>query len=168
MSRRPKLDRDRVSPIQHTSGCIILATTLALGTPAALAEDDWADEGRNELGIYLGVTESGGDDGLSVGIDYERRLSLHFGIGGVVEHTGADFRENIVAVSFNWHPWKELKLFAAPGLAIEEDDTGGLLRLGFEYGFAIGKGFVISPGVAFDFTENEDSILIGAVFSKKF
>ena len=153
---------------RHTPCCIVLATLIALGSQVALAEDEWAEEGRNEIGIYLGVTESGGDEGFSVGIDYERRLSLRFGVGGVVEHTGADFRENILAVSFIWHPWKELKLFAAPGLEIEDGETGALLRLGLEYGFSIGKGFEISPGVAFDFTEGEDATIIGAVVSKKF
>lgn len=134
----------------------------------AIAEDAWDEEGRNELGIYLGMTESGGDNGFSVGIDYERRLNQRFGIGFTVEHTGSDFRENIVAVTFNWHAWKELKLFAAPGLEIEDDETGALLRLGFEYGFGIGNGFEIAPGVAFDFTEDEHATVIGAVISKKF
>lgn len=57
---------------RHTRCCIILATLLVLGSPAALAEDEWAEEGKNELGIYLGVTEPGDDAGLSIGIDYER------------------------------------------------------------------------------------------------
>ena len=61
----------------------------------------------------LGVTDSDGDKGFSVGLDYERRLSRGFGIGGVIEYTGNDYRYGLVAASFKWHPWKELKLFAA-------------------------------------------------------
>jgi len=153
---------------RHTPCGIVLVILIVLGLPAAQAEDDWAEEGKNELGIYLGVSESGGDEGFSVGIDYERRLSLRFGVGGTIEHTGADFRENIIVVSFDWHPWKELKLFAAPGLEIEDGENGALLRLGIEYGIGIGKGFSIAPGVAYDITEDEDTTVIGAVFTKKF
>jgi hypothetical protein len=41
------------------------------------------------LGIYLGITESGGETGPSFGVDYERRLTRRFGIGAEVEYTGA-------------------------------------------------------------------------------
>jgi hypothetical protein len=153
---------------RRTLSCIVIATLVMLGSPVAIAEGDWGEEGRNELGLYLGWTASGSEGGFSVGIDYEHRLNQRFGIGCTVEHTGSDFRENIIAISFNWHPWKELKLFAAPGLEIEDDETGALLRLGFEYGFGIGKGFEIAPGVAFDFTEDEHATVIGAVISRKF
>jgi len=149
---------------------VVSALLLAAGAPSALAEEEWAEEGRNELGVYLGVTSSGDDEGVSLGIDYERRLSLRFGIGGVVEYTGADFREGLVAASFDWHPWRELKLFAAPGVAIEtaEHSSEALLRLSGEYAFVVGRGFEVAPGIAFDFTDTENSVVIGAVFAKKF
>jgi len=149
---------------------IVLVAMFVSGTLPVLAEDESADDDRNLLGAYLGVTTSGDEEGVSVGIEYERRLSARFGIGAVIEHTGADFRENIVAVSFAWHPWKELKLFAAPGVAIEtaEASSEALLRVGVDYGLGIGKGFEIAPGIAFDFTESENSVVIGAVFSKSF
>ena len=53
-------------------------------------------------------------------------------------------------------------------MEIDDGETGAFLRLGLEYGFGIGKGFAIAPSFAFDFTENEDVTIVGAVFSKKF
>ena len=90
--------------------------------------------------------------------------------GQEVEYTGADFREGLVAASFDWHPWRELKLFAAPGVAIEtaEHSSEALLRLSGEYAFVVGRGFEVAPGIAFDFTDTENSVVIGAVFAKKF
>jgi len=78
---------------------IVLVAMFVLGTLPVLAEDESADDDRNRLGIYLGVTTSGGEEGVSVGI---------------------------------------------------------------------GKGFEIAPGIAFDFTESENSVVVGAVFSKSF
>jgi hypothetical protein len=66
----------RELPGQPAKSWIVLAILLVLATPPVMAEDEWAEEGRNSLGIYPGVTSSGDDEGLSVGIDYERRLTL--------------------------------------------------------------------------------------------
>jgi len=131
---------------------------------------EWAEEGRNDLGLFLGVTDSDGENGFSVGLDYERRLSRGFGIGGVIEYTGNDYRDGIVAASFNWHAWKELKLLAAPGVEVNRADGSDafLFRIGAEYGFAIGKGFEIAPALNFDFTSDETSVVYGLSFARKF
>lgn len=134
------------------------------------AEEEWAKEGRNEIGPYLGFASAGGDHGLSVGLDYERRLTRRFGIGAVLEYTSGDFREGLAAVSFDWHPWKELKLFVAPGIEVDREDgtNGALLRLGAEYGLAIAERMEIAPGVAVDFSDENTTVVIGAVLAWKF
>ena len=103
--------------------CALLAMALAQQPIRAAGDEsaqgkaeEWAEEGRNDLGLFLGVTDSDGDSGFSVGLDYERRLSRGFGIGGVIEYTGNDYRYGLVAASCRWHAWKELKLLAAPAL----------------------------------------------------
>jgi hypothetical protein len=132
--------------------------------------EEWAEDGRNDLSLFLGVTDSDGDKGFSVGLDYERRFSRGFGIGGVIEYTGNDYRDGVVAASFNWHAWKELKLLAAPGMEIDRANDRGrfLLRIGAEYGFAIGKGFEIAPALNFDFTSDENSVVYGLSFARTF
>jgi hypothetical protein len=157
--------------------CALLAMVPA-SRPARAAGDEsaqdkgeeWAEDGRNDLSLFLGVTDSDGDKGFSVGLDYERRLSRGFGIGGVIEYTGNDYRDGVVAASFNWHAWKELKLLAAPGVEIDHADGSDafLFRIGAEYGFAIGKGFEIAPALNFDFTSDETSVVYGLSFARKF
>ena len=49
-----------------------------------------------------------------------------------------------------------------------EHSSEALLRLSGEYAFAVGRAFEVAPGIAFDFTDTENSVVIGAVFAKKF
>jgi hypothetical protein len=138
-------------------------------TPQGKTEE-WAADGRNDLSLFIGVTSSDGESGPSVGLDYERRLSRRFGIGGVIEYTGLDFREGVAAVSLNWHSWKELTLLAAVGVEVEREDGSDafLFRVGAEYGFALGKGFEIAPALNVDFTGDETAVVYGLGFAKKF
>lgn len=131
---------------------------------------EWAEDGRNELAVFAGFTRSDADDGPSLGLDYEHRLTRLFGIGGTLEWTGADMREGVIAVAFDFHVWKELKLFVATGAEIEtEDETDEfLVRLGIEYGFDIGKKWEIAPSLNFDVTSDENAIVLGAAFARSF
>jgi hypothetical protein len=156
-------------------GCALLSLALGSGLGDCRAAEEqqdpeWAEEGRNELALFLGGARSGDENGFSVGLDYERRLNRRFGIGGVAESTGGDFRDGIVGIPLCWHPWKELKLLAAPGVefAPSERSDEFLVRFGGEYGFDIGKGFEIAPSLYFDFTREERTVVLGASFAKRF
>ena len=114
--------RKPVFPLSFVQVACGIVTVLCIAAAPAHAEEDqaggkekpeWAEEGRNELSVFLGVTDSAdGEAGFSAGIDYERRLNGLFGIGAVIEYTGADLREGVAAVTLNFHPWKELKVVA--------------------------------------------------------
>jgi len=154
---------------------IILAmlTILAAGKCFAAEEGKPADrtvEERNDLGLFLGGTHTSDEDGFSVGIDYERRLSHLFGIGGVIEYTAGDVREGVSVLPFVWHAWKELKLVGAPGTWFSSGSASDeiMLRLGGEYGFEIGRGYELAPGLFFDLTQEETAIVYGASFAKSF
>ena len=76
----------------------------------------------------------------------------------------------MAAVSFDWHPWKELKLYVAPGVEIETEDGSDsfVVRVGAEYGFDIGKGWEAAPALNFDITSDDTAIVIGVGFGKSF
>jgi len=158
------------------SGIVLLLVLLGAALTASAENDDsanssrpeWAEDGWNHLALFVGITDGGGDTGPSLGVDYERRLTRLFGIGGTLEYTGSDLRDGLAAVSFNWHVWKELKVLAAPGVEIEDRSGSFLLRLAVEYGFDIGKGWEAAPALSFDFTSEETAIVIGAGFGKSF
>jgi len=157
---------------------VVLILALAGGSPVWAESNDaregsgpqWAEDGRNEIAIYLGITDVAGDSGPSLGLDYEYRFSRLFGLGGTIEWTGADLRDGLVVVSFDWHVWKEMKVFIAPGVEIEGRDGSDLfaVRIGIEYGFDIGKGWEVAPGLSFDFTSEDTALVVGAAFGTKF
>jgi hypothetical protein len=149
---------------------LVAIALTGIGAGTVLAEEEAGEEGRNELSLFLGGTHTSDDDGFSVGLDYEYHVNRRFGIGGLLEYTGPDFREWIVGLPICWHPWRELKLFVAPGVDFDrpDDKTYFLVRIGSEYGFGIGRGFEIAPALNIDFTSEETSLVYGVSIAKKF
>jgi hypothetical protein len=125
---------------------------------------------ENAVGIFLGfATEDVGsrENGLALGLEYERRLNSKFGIGGIVEHTYGDLDVWVYGLSFAYHtgPWR---LYVAPG--IEDTDRGDerLLRFGVEYGFAVGK-WEIAPQLDIDLVDREAEVFVfGLTFARGF
>lgn len=132
-------------------------------------EPEWAEDGRNELAVFIGATFIESGTGLSLGLDYEYRFLRQFGLGATIEYTEPPNRDGVAAISFNWHAWKELKAFVATGAELSTDEGNVfLVRLGVEYGFDIGKGWEIAPALNFDVTSDEGAIVAGVSFGKRF
>lgn len=79
------------------SALLVRAAVLATG-----GEDEHgAEHGHhpNVLGLFLGAT---GEDwqgaDFTLGLEYERRLSQSFGIGGIAEYIYGDHKEYVVGV----------------------------------------------------------------------
>lgn len=140
------------------------AASTETGHPAGHAHHE------NTIGLFIGhATEDVGsrENGVALGLEYERRLSPGFGIGGIVEHTYGDLDVWVYALSFAYHsgPWK---LYAAPGIEDTERGNERMLRLGIEYGFSVGK-WEISPQLDIDFVEREAEVLVfGLTFARGF
>ena len=160
---------------------VTLAATLSLLVllaPATAPAEDEAGAGHdpahghhdNAIGFFLGfATEEAGsrENGLALGVEYERRLNRQFGIGAIVEHTYGDLDVWVYAVSFAYHTgsWR---LYAAPGIEDTHHGSEGMLRLGVEYGIPVG-GWEIAPQFDIDFVEREAEVLvIGVTFARGF
>jgi hypothetical protein len=166
-----------MSPSKAAGVATICALLLAAPVPVPaeggelilVKTTEWAPAGRNELGIFAGVTTGGGDVGPSLGLSYEYRLNRRFGIGGLVELTGADFRDGVIAVPFTWRAREDLKILAAPGVAIDQDDGSDevLLRVGGEYGFPMARGWEVRPALYFDLY-GETVVVFGLSFALSF
>lgn len=146
--------------------CVLTLTALPVMAQEAAEDksDESVEEGRHELGAFLGISIKEDDSGISVGVDYEYRLSRLFGIGAVAEYTGADFREGLLGVPFYWHAWRELKLVAAPAVEIEPAERSGwfVVRLGGEYGFPVRPGVDIAPALYIDLSSEDVAVVVGA------
>lgn len=134
----------------------------------------------NEIALFAGITdEEHHDSEFSLGIEYERRLSQHWGVGGLLEYTD-ELRNSILAVPVYWHPGGGWKLVAAPGIErhngrglvatphkaeghseVDEDETYFLFRLGVAYDIHLGGSWGLAPGVNLDFVEGERVLVYG-------
>jgi hypothetical protein len=144
----------------------------AIGTPlSGLADsgENIAHEYKpNMVGGFIGMTGAGRrENGLTLGLVYERRITAHFGTGAVVERVSGDLDFWIYTVPFAYHTgaWK---LFVSPG--IEVADAGGsefMVRFGGEYGFEFGD-WEISPGVDLDFVDGDMEVVVGVLIAYDF
>ena len=127
-------------------------------------------ENRHSIELFIGNAHDDGEDGFSVGLSYEYRLNQLLGIGGIVEYTGGDFKEWVLAVPFLLHPYKGWRFLVAPGVAIPNnvDDDEFIFRVGAAYEFEIGEKWAISPEFNVDFVDNSEVLVYGLSFGYKF
>ncbi len=145
---------------------VLIAVFLLLPLTSVFAEE--SKEGKNHLGVFVGLTEEDRrEKAPTLAIEYARRLSEPFSIGGMAEFAFGDANFLILAVPFNLH-LNKWKLYVAPGVEIEEDgDEKYLTRLGIEYGFEVGN-IEIAPTFNVDFVDDDSVMVVGVVFGKDF
>lgn len=154
------------------SKAIFTALLLICTTTPAIAES--ADgNGEYEIphhtaGLFVGdTTETRRSQGLTLGLEYEYRMTERFGVGVIAEHVGGDFDTNIAVLPVAIHqgPWK---VYAGPGMErSDEEGSVFLLRVGLEYGFHVGD-YEISPQLDVDFIDDEHLLIFGVVIARPF
>lgn len=119
------------------------------------------------LGVFIGDTseDSLNREGLTLGLEYEYRVSEGFGLGLTAEHIGGDFDTGVFVLPAAFHsgPWK---FYTGPGIEFHSGERESLLRVGVEYGFHF-KNYEISPQVDFDFVDGERLFVIGLVIARE-
>jgi len=146
--------------------CCLALAFLTFPWTAIAEESSGAETGGNSVEVFIGGTHSDDDDTeLSLGIAYERRFNGKVGLGGLVEYTKS--REWVLAVPLYFHATESWKLFAAPGVEIEDGGSEFLVRLGTAYEFEMG-GWTLAPELSFDFVDSEVKTIIGLNFGFEF
>jgi hypothetical protein len=158
---------------------------------AGVAEHDegGGHEFKNGLALFLGVTnESGHDDEATWGLEYARRLSPRWGVGGLLDYAGGSQRNFVIAPFVYWKPYSGgFTLLLAPGVeyhngrgetdhhlfknetaSVDEDETYFVLRLGATYWFHVGSRYAIGPTVDLDFVDGEEVWAYGVNFEVMF
>lgn len=95
----------------------------------------------------------------TIGADVEYRFHDKFGLGLGIEHIAASHPETVVAIPLFFHPYKGLKLIAAPIAVNYSGNTHYGARLGAGYDFHVGK-LSVGPLVALDMT-NTTAVVYG-------
>jgi hypothetical protein len=157
------------------------------GEPAGVARDATEEHGeesgeehgehlhKHHLAVFVGSTEAEehhgekGDPDFTVGVDYERRLSPTFGVGGMFDWVVEGRREWLIGPMGFLHPYKGLKLFAAPCYQHirEGEEDNVVIRLGASWDFEVGK-YSIAPSVIYDFADEHNFLVLGVTVGRGF
>lgn len=144
---------------------------------------------KNGLALFLGATnEHGHGTEPTWGIEYGRKISPHWTVGGLIDYAGGGQRNLVIAPAVFWRPFGSgLALLAAPGVeyhngrgmvephllkadaaAIDEDETYFVLRLGVAYYFHVGSRYGIGPAVNLDLVDGHEVWVYGVNFEVMF
>ena len=130
---------------------------------------------KNHIALFVGSTEAEehhgekGDRDFTLGVDYERRLSSLFGIGGMFDWVVEGRREFLVGPIGFIHPYKGLKFYAAPCYQhIREGDKDDFVfRIGGTWDFEVGK-YSVGPHLIYDFASEQDFFVFGVGIGRGF
>jgi len=125
-------------------------------------------EHRHSVAFFMGNTHDGSEDGFSVGLDYEYRLSETNGIGGLIEYASGELDSWVVAAPLFIYPYKGLRLVVALGFEYGHSETEFLVRTGIAYEFEMGERWTITPKFNVDFVDSEEKYVYGVAFGYGF
>lgn len=111
------------------------------------------------------------DNGFKLGLEYEYRLSRLFGIGGMLDFTGADFEIFAISAGADIYPVKDVPLFLGAGFGAKNekaDKWKPFFRTIAGYNFHVGK-FSLGPVVMYDiYNARKNVISFGVAFGLGF
>ena len=169
------LARHTLRHLQRLGWSVCAVALLAVATARAEPSEPAGEAGevgpRHRLGLFAGVTFKEHEGGsATLGADYLYRLGRPVSVGGVLETTGKDSRDWILAALGVWHPSERWRVFGGLGIEVAQDDRDSefLFRVGADYDFELTRHWAIAPTLALDFTESENAIVIGVTFGRGF
>ena len=141
------------------------------GVATAQEESELETEKLNGIGIFTGfITNFEADStGPSAGMDYTRDLSPRIGVGVIAEFATAGEREALFAASLVVRLGEALKLVAAPGLVLEQEQElessseehssrqfRFVVRIGAGYGFEVSDNVELIPILYLDLIDGKE------------
>ena len=137
--------------------------------PASASESAEADGHgyhRHHAAVFLGGAvraEHSTESTFAIGFEYEYRLVKLVGAGLLAEVATGELREAVIVAPLALHPWRGLRLVAAPGIEIpSEGHTAFLMRLGIAYQIPI-RNFTLGPEFNVDLIHGEPTYVVGPV-----
>ncbi len=94
-------------------GLVLLCVGLLLPMVSFTSEE--GHERRHHVAVFVGATHAEGEDELTVGADYEYRLTPEVGVGAPLDHGGGDLDAEMVTDVPFFHPREDWMLLATAG-----------------------------------------------------
>jgi hypothetical protein len=146
----------------------IIVPNGVMAEEATQSEHSSEFEGRQSVAFFMGNTHDGSEDGFTVRMDYEYRLSETNGIGGLVEYASGELDSWVFAAPLFIHPYKGLRLLVALGFEYGHSEAEFLIRTGIAYEFEMGERWTIIPEFDIDFVDSEEKYVYGIAFGYEF
>ena len=126
--------------------------------------------GHHFVNMFLGaVANRRGENGETIGLDYEYRITEEFGAGAYLDWSLGTLRTVVTGVAGYWHPIPRLALMTGPGIEIpvEGGDKDFVWRTGGFYEFVAGE-ITVAPALFIDYVEGGDwTVVVGLNFGKR-
>lgn len=149
-----------------------IALTALLDAGQALASEGETDHGEHPHHLSLLVAgthvEDEDETAVTIGVDYEYRVSELLGVGFVVEHAFGELDATSILAVADIHVWQGLAVQVGPGVEFVHDEERLIGRLGALYEVELGDGFTLSAQVHYDISEREDAVVFGVAFGRAF
>ncbi len=123
-------------------------------------------EHRNELALIIAGTYEEGETHFTTGLEFERRLSHRFGLGGAAEYLVDGSWVFVFPVYF--HPVGGFKALTGPGVEHTTEENSFLWRVGAAYSFEFAERYSVTPGLEVDFVGREEALVFGVNFGISF
>lgn len=145
--------------------CLVVPVLSLAAAPQAFAQS----EGRNVLGAFLGFTDRTDTD-FTVGAEYEYLYTPQLSFGGIVEYTPDAYGQrsaSVVMGTVNFRVMPKLKITGGAGVELNDFNDRFRARIGAGYDVLDGP-ITVTPRVAIDFGDGDESLVFGAVLSQRF
>ncbi len=172
-------------------GCaVVFAIMVLLGAPSMTWASEVEEHGQHaahgeeaehgsghgrghthEFALFVGITDEGSHGNEPTwGLEYEHMLGERWGIGGMLDYAGGNFRNLLVMVPVFYHATHRWKFVVAPGMEFhngrglirehghvvnDKDERYFVVRLGVAYGIPLWQSFSVQPTVNLDLVEGE-------------
>jgi len=160
---------------------IPLVMGVLLGGFAAHAGEQEHGDGlghRHHASLFMGNTYSTekSDNALSIGFDYEYRITKWVGTGVMYDYTSGNINAHVAAVPLFIHPVENVRVYIGPGLESKKHEEHGhtsdaeefLVRIGVMYDWHVMERYSITPTFEVDFVDGEQSYIFGVGFGVLF
>ena len=140
-------------PAVLMSVCIAAAVTIgARAEDAHEAEDHHFH--KHHVGVFFGGTHDyNSEDAVTVGLDYEYRLTKLLGAMAFIDYAGGNIESSVVGAGLFFHPGGDVRLLTAVGDEVHNGHSEFVARLGALYDFHI-ENWTLSPTLMVDILES--------------
>jgi len=119
---------------------------------------------KHKVNLFLGYSTDQGDNGVTIGADYEYKVSESFGVGAFGEFVLGDFRESVLGGGVYFHPIEQVFVFTGAGAVLKKhEETKGLFRFGIGYEHEVRRGWTVGPAGYIDIEEGGKAIFVMGV-----